>query len=92
MVMKSRSIKDLDKGLPFFNREESTIYFRGSDFIKEYHRIYKDNATERSIWAALRNGGFERRQMRITGKPDWIWFYNLADEEPWFEIDIGEKF
>lgn len=92
MITKSRDIGDLEKGLPYYNREEETIYFRGSDFIKEYKRIYKDNVTERNIWTALRKNNFQRKQVRIGKSPEWIWYYNLSGEEHWFEINLGETF
>jgi len=92
MVTKSRDIGDLEKGLPYYNQEEETIYFRGSDFTKEYRRIYKDNVTERGIWTALRKNNFQRKQIRLGKSPEWIWFYNLAGEERWFDTDMGEVF
>jgi hypothetical protein len=92
MITKSRQLQDLLKGLPYFNQDEGTIYFRGTDFIKEYRRIYKDNTTERQIWTSLRKMGFGRKQHRIEKEPAWIWYYNMGDEELWFDIDTGDQF
>jgi len=93
MVTKSRSLSDLEKGLPYYDQEMDAIFFRGADFIKEYRRVYRDNTTERGVWAALRRSGFLRKQHRFGGsKPEWIWYYPMDEDERWFEIEIGERF
>ncbi len=93
MVTKSRAMTDLEKGLPFYDKKLNRIVFKGSDFIKEYRRIYKDNITDRAIWAALRKNGFQRKQIKLGSKPDWVWYFPITpDEELWFEMDSGEQF
>lgn len=92
MVLKSRSMDDLEKGLPFYNKEDNTIYCRGADFMKEFRRSFKDNTTERQIWAAMRRSGFIRKQIRKGKSPDWVWLYNLDLDEMWFDLELGEQF
>lgn len=92
MVTKSRALSDIEKGLPYYDQENDAIFFRGSDFIKEYKRVYRDNTTERGIWAALRRNDFQRKQIKLGTKPEWVWYFPLAGEEQWFEIHIGERF
>lgn len=92
MVTKSRSMMDLEKGLPWYDKKLNSVFFRGPDFIREYKRIYKDNVTDRSIWTALRKNDFQRKQIKFGGKPEWVWYLLLTEEEIWFDIDVGEKF
>ena len=92
MVTKSKSMRDLEKGLPYYEPKDDIIFFRGADFIKEYKRVYKDNTTERGIWSAMRRNGFQRKQVRLDKSPEWIWYFPMHGDDHWFDLEIGEKF
>lgn len=92
LLSKSKSLEDLQKGLPINVEDDNSIYFRGQDFLAEYRRVYKDNMADRDIWAALRRGGFQRKRLRSGKKVSWIWLYPLEEGEEWFDINTGDAF
>jgi hypothetical protein len=84
VVFRARERIDINKGLPYYDRETRIIYFRATDFVKQYKEKFKENTADRQIWSYMRDAGFSRKQLKIKTNPEWVWCYSLGSEEAWF--------
>lgn len=93
MLHRSRSREDLLRGLPYYDKANRRIIFRGDDFTKMFSQNMKFNIPPHKLWAQLRDMGCTPDQDRIRRDVVRFWVYTLGDnEELWFQENQDDKF
>lgn len=89
-IPRSPTIDQVIRGNPWYDIGNSEIVFRGQDLINAFKRLKKFNISENDVWAAIRNSGCTRRNIRIDNKQVKVWIFPV--EEVWFDLPEEEKF
>jgi hypothetical protein len=86
----SRSIEEVLRGNPFYEKTAKRIVFRSMDLIAAFKRQKKFAIADRDVWVALREYGASRENIKIRGKQTKLWIYPVDD--PWFDLPNSEQF
>lgn len=86
----SRHEREILRGNPWYDRDNSVIVFRSTDVIAAFRRSKKFNVADRDVWVALRGNGARRENHKIEGRQTKVWVYPV--EVPWFDIPDSESF
>lgn len=89
-IPNARSLAEVRRGNPYYDRESRRIVFRASDLIAAFKRRSMFNVADRDVWAALRSRGCARENVRINTDQTKVWVYPV--DKPWFEIPTEEAF
>lgn len=89
-IPHAKELAEVLRGNPYFEEAESRIVFRATDVIASFKRQKKFNIADRDVWAALRESGCTRDNMRINNKQTKVWLYPV--ESVWFDIPGKDAF